>query len=337
MTARDRAGNTSSAGFTVTADSTAPSVSLAISGGPWFSGLSVPVVVERSDAGSGIDSRSLTVERDQAPLSAGVCGAFDGTWTTVLLPGGADTSVESGDCYRYRAGVSDNVGNRATSPPSGDGRIDATPPLAPELTLVESSPALYASGATLFYGPVLAGSFAVEATSGDPESGIAQVSFPTVAGATGGGADETAPYEATYSRIGGLAAGGPHQVIASNAAGLTAGSLFVLTADARGPTGMSVTLLAGPTYPGHAVPMRVEQGSDAESGIDAASVRVERDSAPLVAGVCGLFGENWTPVALHGSADTSVVGGTCYRYRVSVSDNVGNRAASPPSGEARVT
>jgi hypothetical protein len=337
VTARDRAGNTASARFTVTADRTGPEgLSATVSGGPWFPG-AVPVAVgPGTDAVSGVDSGSLRVERDSALLSTSGCGPFGGAWKAISLHGGADTSVESGSCYRYRVSVADKVGNRSVSPPSGEARIDTTPPLAPGLTLSESSPSLHVSTGTLFYRPAAAGAFTVAATSGDPESGIARVSFPTLAGAGGGGVDETAPYEATYDWAGGLAATGAQQVNASNGAGLTAGGSFTLAADALGPTGMSVTLLGGDTFPGRAVPMRVEEGSDADSGLDAGSVRVERDSAALAAGVCGLYSGTWTTVSLHGSADTSVEPGNCYRYRVSVSDNVGNVSTSPPSRDAKV-
>ena len=338
VTAYDRAGNSASATFTVTIDGTGPEgASAVIPGGPWF-GNEVPVTIGLgTDAISGVDAASARVERDSSPLSAAGCASFGGVWNTVSLSGGADTSVEPGTCYRYRVSVADHVGNRATSAPSGPAKIDGTPPSAPALTLSESSPGVYVSGATLFYGPALGGSFTVAAASADPESGIAQVAFPALAGALGGGIDETAPYETSYSWPGILAAEGAYQVTASNGAGLTAQSAFTLVADTAGPTGMSVRLLAGPTYPGHSVPMKIEEGSDAGSGLDLESLRVERDSAPLVAGFCGLYSGTWTTVVLHGAADTSVVSGNCYRYRVSVADNVGNRATSPPSEDAQVT
>jgi hypothetical protein len=80
----------------------------------------------------------------------------------------------------------------------------------------------------------------------------------------------------------------------------------------------------------------VEEGSDAGSGVDRRSVSLERDSAPLTPAGCGSYTGVWVPLSLPGSADTTVVANTCYRYRVSVSDNVGNRATSPPSADARV-
>src|SRR5204863_1552507 len=96
--------------FTVTSDTTAPTgQTVSLSGGPWYGTPSVPLtLVNGSDAGSGIDATSGIVERDSAPLTNGSCGTFSGSWTQVTLVGGADTSVTTGNCYRYRYTISDN-------------------------------------------------------------------------------------------------------------------------------------------------------------------------------------------------------------------------------------
>src|SRR5205085_3317745 len=137
-----------------------------------------------SDALSGVDSTSGIVERDSAVLSANACGSFSGTWTPVTLVGGADTTVTSGHCYKYRYKISDNVGNQATSSASTNAKVDATAPSAPSLTLSESSALEYATGTTLYYDPQgsNSASFSVSATTSDSESSIPSVAFPTVYG-----------------------------------------------------------------------------------------------------------------------------------------------------------
>src|SRR5581483_8588271 len=101
---------------------------------------------------SGLNASSAVVERDSASLSNGTCGTFSGRWTQVTLTGGADTTVVSGNCYRYK--ISDNIGNQsAASANSADAKIDTTAPGAPSLAVSESSGLEYVSGTTLYYNP----------------------------------------------------------------------------------------------------------------------------------------------------------------------------------------
>ena len=100
------------------------------------------------------------------------------------------------------------------------------------------------------------------------------------------------------------------------------------------PTGQSAALVGGPSYSTLSVPLSLNNGSDSQSGVDSSSGVVERASATLAGGSCGTFG-TWSTVTLSGGADTTVATDTCYRYRYSVSDNVGNarrrrRRAPPP-------
>ena len=106
-------------------DSTAPTgQSVALAGGPYYTTLSVPLTLANgSDAQSGVDATSGVVERDSAPLANGSCGTFSGSWTTVTLVGGADTTVTSGNCYRYRYTISDNVGNQSSASASSTSSV----------------------------------------------------------------------------------------------------------------------------------------------------------------------------------------------------------------------
>ncbi len=244
----------------------------------------------------------------------------------MALGTGADATVADGACYRYRVSAADAVGNRTTSPPSEAARVDTTRPSAPALELRESSPAVHVSGAVVFFRPASEGSLTVAAASEDPQSGIARVAFPALAGAGGGGEDASPPYETSYGWSA-LGARGTQTVTATNRAGLGASTSFALVADETAPTGVSVTAAVS----GSGVALTIDEGTDAGSGVDAGSLVVERDAASLGGGSCGSFSDAWTAVTPTAGKDTTAAAGACYRYRVRVADNVGNVAVSAPS------
>ena len=332
--------NSSHTGYdtvTVTPDSTAPTgQSAAPTGGPWFTSLSVPVTLDDgSDAGAGVDASSGVVERASAPLVDGACGTF-GSWDPVTLVGVADTTVESGNCYRYRYTVSDKVGNSSgPSAASADAMVDTTAPSTPSLALTETSPFSFVSGTTLYYNPQgsNSGSFDLSAATDDGQSGIARVAFPTLSDATGGGDDTASPYSTTYDWTSTTGATGDQTVTVHNGSALTSTASFTLTPDTTAPTGQGVDLSSGPTYSTLSVPLTVDWGTDSGAGLDNASRVVERSEATLTNGACDTFGA-WAPVTLVGGADTTVVSGTCYRYRIRITDNVGNTSANSPVSAA---
>src|SRR5262249_12960350 len=155
-----------------------------------------------------------------ATLSGGTCGSFSGTWSSVTLSSGADTTVVSGNCYRYRLKISDNVSNQATTANSADAMVDTSAPSAPSLSLSESSSLSYVSGTTLYYNAqgTNTASFTVTGTSTDSQSGITKLNFPTVSGMTGGGDDTTSPYSGTYTWTNTTTAAGAQTVTSTNGA-----------------------------------------------------------------------------------------------------------------------
>ena len=325
VTATNGAGLTATTPMTFTADSTAPAgQSVALSGGPGFGTAAVPLTIDwGSDAGSGLDTATKVVERDSAALSNGSCGTFSGTWTPVTLAGGADTTVQTGTCYRYRVHVSDNVGNTSDdSPASADALVDTTAPTAPGLSYSATSN-VYASGDTLYYRAGTAGGFTVTADSSDAESGVSY-GFPTLPtgwSVSGTGASRTYTYTANPT-----APTGNQDVTATNGAGLTASTAMTFTADTTAPTGQTVTRSGGPWYTTLSIPLTIDWGSDAGAGLATATGTVERRLATLANGACGSFG-SWAAVTLNGGADTTVANAKCYEYRVKISDNVGNVSA----------
>ena len=349
VTATNGAGSTATATFTVTKDTTAPTgQTISLVGGPSYTDPSVPLTLDNgSDSGAGIDASLGVVERDEAPLVSGSCGSFSGSWTPITLTGGADTTVQPGNCYRYRYTITDNVGNAsAPSSASADAMVgDAT---APNVSATAPTPVTgtgnqsYEPGTkTLWFRPAGTGSFTLGATASDPESGISQVAFPDLSAVSGwsgtGGADTSSPYSSTaYSWSAGASAPGARTVTATNGANLTGTDTITIAADSTGPSGASAALSGGPWYSTLSVPLVLDNGSDSQSGVDSSSRIVERDSATLSNGSCGSFSGSWSTVTLSGGADTTVVSGNCYRYRLKISDNVANQTTTSASADAKV-
>ena len=207
----------------------------------YFTALSVPVTLANgSDTGSGVNAGSGIVERDEAPLdnSDGTCDAFPGSWATVTLSGGNDTTVVSGKCYRYRYKISDNVGNQGTQAgTSATAKVETSPPSDPTLSYGSFTNAAL-NGGVVYYRPGAAsGQFQVTAAgSTDTESGFASYSFPAAASGwsiSGAGASRT------YSHSGAPTdPAEPNNVFATNGAGLNSGNVsFTVTPDSTGPCG----------------------------------------------------------------------------------------------------
>jgi Chitobiase/beta-hexosaminidase C-terminal domain len=236
VTATTATGVTGSSTITIAADTTAPTgQTVALSGGPWYASLSVPLTLGAgTDVGAGIDASRGIVQRASATLANGACGTF-GTFAAVTLSSGADTGVASGNCYRYQYQVTDNVGNvsTASAATSTDAKIDTTPPAAPTL-LLAGFVGSAASGNAVYYRPTGSGRFTVTAASADGESGIASYTFPSAAGFTVSGSGTSRTYSfssAPAAPPAGLT------VTATNSAGLTSpAASFTLVPDPTPPT-----------------------------------------------------------------------------------------------------
>ena len=235
VTVTNGVGLTATHAITIGADSTPPSgQTIALGGGPWYATTSVPLtLVQGTDVGAGVDPARAVVERASATLTNGACGTF-ASFAAVTLSGGNDTSVASGNCYRYQYKSTDRVGNVSTaSPASADAKVDTTPPTAPILRFAGFSNAS-SSGNVVYYRPTGSGVFTVTAASSDGESGVVSYAFPTVPGFTAAGSGPSRTYRYTNAAA---VASTPMTVTATNSVGLTsAAASFTLAPDGTPPT-----------------------------------------------------------------------------------------------------
>ena len=299
VTAHDRAGNTASSGFDVTEDVTAPSTTDdTASTGPSWQTAPVTVTLTPTDARAGVAATYYTT---------------DGSVPTTSSDEGTSIDLTSDGVYTIRYFSVDNVGNvEPVRTAFTTIRIDQTSPSLPAITLDESSPYAHVSGSEIFVNTNQTGSFDVSATSSDAGSGIDMISFP------GGVDDSTSPYSTTYD-LDDLS--GSQTVTAHDVAGNTASDTFTVTPDTAAPTGGFVDYPDGFDADG-TVTVAVDAGSDALSGVNAASSVLERTTSALSGGTCAPFVGGWSAAT---SPDT-VPDSTCARYRYRVFDRVGNEA-----------
>jgi hypothetical protein len=254
-TGYDVAGNFTADVLTFTNDSSAPAdgavdaAGLVGTGSRYSNSTTLSIDFQPgSDAGIGLAASGFKLERASATLTSdgtsdGSCGSY-GAYTQV----GSDDpsspvvdSISDNRCYRYEYLVPDRLGNTAayTSP---DIKVQTTAPgsLTPTATLSNASGDTFISGSTVFTNPQSgrSGSFKVSAAPTDATSGVLKVHFPSLAGYSSGGGDDSAdPYETTYDWSGaGAGVSGSQTITATDNASLTATANFTVTTDTTPPT-----------------------------------------------------------------------------------------------------
>ncbi|HEU5277858.1 MAG TPA: Ig-like domain-containing protein [Gaiellaceae bacterium] len=339
---RDNGGNSDGGTtLTLTSDTSGPSVPVPTVTAGYYSSLSIGVSLGSvtDTGGSGVNASTLTVERDAIGLSNGSCGVFTGSWSTVTLSGGNDTTVTSGNCYRYRETARDNVGNSTTSAVSNTAKVDTSAPSTPTLAFSGlSANAYYDGSGTLYIRPAAGGTFTVTANSSDSDSGIGGYTFGTLnsnGGSNFGGSQTGDHFDYTF----GASTTTPttdRTVNSSNGAGTNSSdATYAINADTAAPSVTAPGVTAG-YFTSNSVPVTKNGGSDGGSGVDNTTSVLQRDEVALTAGTCGVFTGTWSPVTLSGGNDTTVTNGTCYRYRELLSDQVGNQGSSGASNTAKV-
>ena len=129
---KDLAGNVQDTiSRTVKIDKTAPSGGSITYTNGYYTTASVPITYTLgTDTGSDLNTASGKIQRASATLSGGVCGSF-GSFTNLVTEfdgSYTDTSVASGNCYKYQYVIADNVGNSATYTSDNIAKVDTVAP-----------------------------------------------------------------------------------------------------------------------------------------------------------------------------------------------------------------
>lgn len=242
---------TSAASATWLIDSTPPSGGGVSFTGGYLRATSVSVsFASGTDSGTGVNASAATLTRPSATLSGSNCGTFSSY--TQIGPSAptspyVDTTVSTGNCYRYQYVVPDNAGNRATYTTPSIAEIDTQSP-AHALTLSASSGA-YLSAGEVYYKGNAAGSFQLSDALSDSASRSASVTFPGIAttGWAHGAETITTPAGGPYTSSAfswSAGAGTPtsYTVTGADAAGNTTTSSLTFASDTAAPSGGAVTV-----------------------------------------------------------------------------------------------
>ena len=350
LTATDKATNTSTLVVPIVNDTSAPTgQTIALSGTAaspnYYKTNSVSFTLgDGSDpaGGSGLDTSTRTVTRETAPLSNDSCGSFSADPGTYTSP---DTSVSSGNCYRYTFTIKDNVGNTSTGV-TVTAKVDGGAPTHGTIALTGISPAGIAylsGGGTVYYRGSAAGQFQLRDPATDSVTAAASVNYPLVSSAGWTHANETIStgpnfQSSNYSWSAGTTTpptAAERTLTAADQATNTSTLVVPVVNDTTAPSVTAPTVTAG-YYTSLSVGVTLNGGSDGGSGLAAGSSVVQRDEVTLSGGNCGSFSGSWTNVTLTAGNDTTVQDGKCYQYREQLTDNVGNTGSSSASSIAKV-
>ncbi len=309
-------------------------------GGLYSTSTTINLALAKGSDASGVSGSAAYLYRATATLTStgnadGVCGAFGAFALDASDPSAsfADAVPADNACYAYQYAVPDVLGNYSTFS-SGIIKVDTTPPTTPSLGFSTLSNT-YVSGSNVYVKTNTNGSFVVTATTSDTASGIATYSFPTTLG-TGWTTTSPSVSSRKYAFVNTAASPGAQTISVTNNAGTTSSVVTItVVGDITGP------VMSPPTYtsPQTTGPVAVTIGAitDADSGVNASSITLERAQASLTGTTCGTTYSAFTGTTFSVSAsstysDTSVVAKHCYQYLLVATDNLGNSTTTASGG-----
>jgi len=328
LTGTDNVGNTSAVTTTVQVDTTVP-VTTDNTGsiGNGWKNTTQTVTLTPTDSGSGVAQTHYTT---------------DGSTPTTSSSTGTSISLSATGQYTIKYFSVDNTGNSEAVKTAGTViRIDKVAP-TDSVSLSAASGAFLNTGTnTLYFNKNTGGSFKLADAVTDNDSGPASATFPGISAtgwtghttsdtvSSGSGSPPTITYTSSTAYSFSTSAANTSGTVTSKdiATNTNAAVALTLTADTTAPSGGSVTV---PAFVNTAsVQVSFSAGTDTGSGVNTASGQLSRASATYTSGsdTCGTFG-SFANIGSQGVtspfADTSVSSNTCYEYKYTASDNVGN-------------
>ncbi len=312
----------------------------------YFTSASVALTAsDGTDSASGINTSTRIVQRDSATLSGGTCGSYTGTFSTITPTGTysnfTDSTVSSGNCYKYKYLVSDNSGNQATYTSNNVAKVDTAAPTGGSVSYTNGYFTSASVSVTVSDGSDSGGSGINTSTR------VLKRDSATLSGGTCGsytGTFSTVTTSGSYPNFtdASVSSGNcyKYQYLVSDAAGnqATYTSSNVAKVDTAAPTGGSVSYTNG-YFTSASVPVTYTTGSDSISGLNTGSGKIKRASATLSGGTCGAF-SSFTDLHTGFSdspySDTTVTSDHCYKYQYVIQDAAGNQATYTSSNVAKV-
>jgi len=299
------------------------------------------------------------IVRQETTLAGDLCGAWPATWNpvaagnsdvgTTVTPAstGVNDIVTGGAliharCYRWGVVFKDNVGNFGATI-TQELKVDTTAPTGTvAVTEAPLSPYMFVNGSTIYFnnGPQggASGSLAVDVDPVEATTGIASVSLPALGAGWSPATAQTpaSPYLQSYTWNASAIEPGAKSAtvtdLATNAS--VAGAIpYTVLRDVTAPMGMTLT------YPNTIVGIATQSigwnmGVDG-TGAGLATAVVQRDEVPMnpdgsyppFPGTFGVSSPTYTALPTNGTWAQTLIAGTCYQYRITATDKVGNFAS----------
>ncbi|MCW2961569.1 MAG: Na-Ca exchanger/integrin-beta4, partial [Thermoleophilia bacterium] len=244
--------------------------------------------------------------------------------------------------YTLTLVVRDNAGNDS-DPIVTTVIVDNFPPVIDSMVWTPVGPGTfqYADGTRLWFNPAQTGTARLTVAANDGAgSGVVSASYPalgttwTPAGAL---APAPSPFINDYTWTSGAATALNQSVVVTDFVGNPTTGTFSVEADPDAPTSSTIAYADGYTNT-PSIDVTLSRGSDG-SGSGIKRHQLQRSSATLTSGTCGVYG-GFTDVGGVDTpatyTDTPLADGFCYQYRLQVTDNVGNVETVTETAEVKV-